>query len=202
LAALPLVAIGTWRDTALGIVAATSIATWTVLLACGPRADAPARAGHLLAGLAFVAGGLVALAALRARPDGLAWAALVLVAAWSNDTGAFVGGKLLGKHRLLPAVSPGKTSEGLAIGAIAGVAGALAAHVWFDAISRDDAIAVGLITAVVGPIGDLSKSLVKRAAGVKDSGTLFLAHGGMLDRIDAVLFDALGVLAYVTAVHG
>ncbi|MGE5187220.1 MAG: phosphatidate cytidylyltransferase, partial [Acidobacteriota bacterium] len=179
---------------------ATSIATWTLLLARGPRADAPTRAGHVLAGVAFVASGLVALAALRARPEGLAWATLVLVTAWANDTGAFLGGKLLGQRRLLPAVSPGKTREGLAIGGLVGVAGALVTALGFDAVSRDDAITVGILAAIAGPIGDLCKSMIKRAAGAKDSGSLFLAHGGMLDRIDAVLFDAVAVLAYLAVI--
>ena len=201
LPALPLIARDTWPSIALAIVAAVSAATWALLLVRGPRREAPACVGHVLAGMAFVASGLVALAELRAGADGLAWSAIVLIAAWANDTGAFVGGKLLGKHKLLPAVSPGKTREGLAIGAIVGVAGAMAADLWFDAISRDDAIMVGIIAAVLGPIGDLCKSMLKRSAGVKDSGSLFLAHGGMLDRIDAVLFDAMGVLAYVLLVQ-
>jgi len=201
LCGLPLVAPDNWASIALVILVMASMATWTLLLAYGPRLEAPAHAGHLLAGLAFVAGGLVALAVLRARPDGLAWSAIVLVTAWANDTGAFLGGKLLGHHLLLPSVSPGKTREGLAIGALVGVAAAIATHLWCDAISREDAIMIGIIAAVLGPIGDLSKSMLKRAAGAKDSGRLFLAHGGMLDRIDAVLFDSVGVLGYLTLIH-
>ncbi len=201
LPALPFILSQTWQPVALAIVVATSMATWSFLVAYGPRREAPAHAGHVLAGVAFVASGLTALAVLRARPDGLAWSVIVLAAAWANDTGAFLGGKLLGSHLLLPSVSPGKTREGLAVGAIVGTGGALVTHLCFSAISRDDAIVIAIITAVLGPIGDLSKSMLKRAAGVKESGSLFLAHGGMLDRIDAVLFDAVGVLAYVTLAH-
>lgn len=201
LCGLPLIAADGWASIALVIVVTASMATWACLLAYGPRPEAPASVGHLLAGVAFVAGGLIALAVLRARPDGLAWSAIVLATAWGNDTGAFLGGKLLGNRPLLPAVSPGKTREGLAIGAVVGIAAAIATQLWFDAITRDDAIMVGIIAAVLGPIGDLSKSMLKRAGGAKDSGKLFLAHGGMLDRIDAVLFDAVGVLGYVTLVH-
>lgn len=201
LCGLPLLAPDDWPSIVLAIVVVASMATWTVLLVCGPRPEAPSHAGHQLASIAFVAGGLGALAVLRARPDGLAWTTIVLATAWANDTGAFVGGKLLGKHLLLPPVSPGKTREGLAIGALVGIAAALATQLGFDAITPADALAIGLIAAVLGPIGDLSKSMLKRAAGVKDSGKLFLAHGGMLDRIDAVLFDAVGVLGYVTLTH-
>ncbi len=201
LCGLPLVAPDTWASIALPIVAVTSMATWAFLLAYGPRHEAPAHAGHLFAGIAFVARGVIALAVLRARPDGLGWSTIVLATAWGNDTGAFLGGKLLGNHLLLPEVSPGKTREGLAVGAVVGIAAAIATELCFESITRDDAIMIGIIAAVLGPVGDLSKSMLKRAAGAKDSGRLFLAHGGMLDRIDAVLFDAVGVLGYVTLTH-
>ena len=199
LPALPLEVSASWPAVALAIVAAVSAITWIALLLFGPRGDAPLRAGHVLGGLAFVGTGLVALAALRARPDGLAWSATVLIATWANDTGAFFGGHLLGRHHVFVPVSPGKTWEGLVAGAATGIAAALVARLGFTALSLADALAVGGIAAVLGPLGDLCKSMVKRAAGVKDSGRLFLAHGGMLDRIDAVLLDAPGVLAYVIA---
>lgn len=197
LPAVPLVVHAAWSAVVLAIVATTSVVTWASMLVFGPREEAPGRAGHVLAGIVFVASGLVALAVLRARTDGLAWATIVLVAAWSNDTGAFIGGKLLGRHSLLPSVSPGKTREGLATGALAGIGGAAATHLWFPEISLRDAVIVGFIAAVFGPIGDLCKSMLKRAAGAKDSGRLFRAHGGMLDRIDAVLIDALAVVGYL-----
>lgn len=195
--ASPIVFGSKWPQIAIVALAVTSTVAWTVVLATGPRVEAPARVGHVLAGLVFVGSGLTALAMLRARPDGLAWSTLVLATAWSNDTAAFLGGKLLGRHRLLPAVSPGKTWEGLATGALGGIVGALVTRACFRVISLRDAILVGTIAAVVGPIGDLNKSMLKRAAGAKDSGTLFGAHGGMLDRIDALLYDAIAVASYV-----
>ncbi|HEU4729554.1 MAG TPA: phosphatidate cytidylyltransferase [Kofleriaceae bacterium] len=199
LPALPWAVGDRWPEAAVGVVAASSIAAWTALLVRGPRSDAPARAGLLVGGLVYIATGVVALAALRARPDGLSWSACVLIAAWGNDTGAFLGGKLVGRHHMIPAVSPGKTWEGLACGAIAGLAASLGAQRWFTGLTLRDALAIGAIAAVAGPIGDLCKSMVKRAAGVKDSGKIFLSHGGMLDRIDAILFDAPAVLAYLAA---
>ena len=205
LPALPWAAGERWPAAVLAVVAVGSMATWTAVLFRGPRGDAPTRAGLLVGGLLFVAVGLVALAALRARPDGLSWSAGVLIAAWANDTGAFLGGKLVGRHRLIPAVSPGKTWEGLAIGGAAGVGAMLGAHPHLAGLALRDSLAIGVIAAIVGPIGDLCKSMVKRAAGVKDAGRLFLAHGGMLDRIDAILFDAAAVLVYVsmgTALRG
>jgi phosphatidate cytidylyltransferase len=194
---LPLAMPVTWPAVALGILATSSVTAWTMVLIRKPRLDAPRRSGLLVGGVVYIATGLVSLATLRARPDGLFWSACVLIVTWANDTGAFFGGKLLGRHRLVPTVSPGKTWEGLAAGAVAGIAAAILACRWSGAHSLRDALAIGAIAAVLGPIGDLCKSMVKRAAGVKDTGTLFFAHGGMLDRIDAVLFNAPGVLAYV-----
>ena len=197
LPALPLAVPACWPRVALAVIATSSVITWTVLLLRGPRREAMTWAGLVIGGVVYLSTGLVSLAVLRARPDGLTWSAAVLIATWSNDTGAFLGGKLLGRHRLLPVVSPGKTWEGLVIGAVVGIAATMAARTWFAALSLEDAIVIGVIAAVLGPIGDLCKSMMKRAAGTKDTGRLFLAHGGMLDRIDAILFNAPGVLAYV-----
>ncbi|HSN25025.1 MAG TPA: phosphatidate cytidylyltransferase [Kofleriaceae bacterium] len=201
IAGAPLVVPGRWPLLTVVVLLLASIASWTFLLARGPRGDAPARAGHVLAGIVFAGAGLAALAMLRSRADGLAWTAIVLAAAWSNDTGAFLGGKLLGRHRLLPVVSPGKTWEGLGFGAAAGLMGGLVAAACSPALSTRDGCVVGALAAIVGPVGDLTKSMVKRAAGAKDSGTLFRAHGGMLDRIDAVSYDAIAVAVYVAFVH-
>jgi phosphatidate cytidylyltransferase len=195
--ALPLALPAHSPDAALAVVGGSSLITWTVLLIRGPRRDATRWAGLVIGGIVYISTGLGCLAVLRAHRDGVAWSAAVLIAAWANDTGAFFGGKLLGRHRLLPPVSPGKTWEGLAVGAVVGMVAMVWARTWLGALSLGDAVAIGAIAAVLGPIGDLCKSMMKRAAGTKDSGRLFLAHGGMLDRIDAILFDAPGVLAYV-----
>jgi phosphatidate cytidylyltransferase len=205
LPALPWAGGERWPEMTLGILGASSIVAWTALLAGGPRGDAPVRAGLLVSGIVYIATGLVALAALRARPAGLSWSAGVLISAWANDTGAFLGGKVAGRHRMLPAVSPGKTWEGLACGAVTGLGASLGAGYLLAGLTVGDRVAIGAIAAVAGPIGDLCKSMVKRAAGVKDAGKILLAHGGMLDRIDAILFDAPAVLAYLavsTALHG
>jgi len=199
LPALPLALPAHWPHAALAIVGASSALTWTVLLISGPRREAMKWAGLVIGGVVYISTGLVSLAVLRARPDGLAWSAVVLIATWANDTGAFLGGNAFGRHRLLATVSPGKTWEGFAVGAVVGIVAAVVARTWFGALSVEDAVVIGVLAAVLGPIGDLCKSMMKRAAGTKDTGRLFLAHGGMLDRIDAILLDAPGVLAYVVA---
>lgn len=110
---------------------------------------------------------------------------------WLSDAGAYAIGSIWGRHKLIPLISPGKTVEG-AVGALAiAVAAALAARGWFfTALTAGDAIALGLLLGAFGMVGDLSESLMKRAAGIKDSGWLLPGHGGILDRTDSLLFAA------------
>lgn len=119
-------------------------------------------------------------------PFGLHLFLLVWLATMAADTGAYAAGKTLGKHKLCPAVSPGKTVEG----AIGGVVGAILLA-WplgaWAGIAAGHAIALGVLIAVVGLIGDLSKSIIKRDIGVKDFGALIPGHGGVLDRFDSLL---------------
>jgi len=128
---------------------------------------------------------------LRALPDGLAWVALALLTTWASDTGAYLLGRAIGRHRLCPQLSPGKTCEGLGGGLIGGllaggVIGALAGH-WSGAIGWSNGLAVGALVAIVAPIGDLIVSMMKREVGVKDSGNLIPGHGGVLDRTDSLM---------------
>lgn len=108
-----------------------------------------------------------------------------------TDTGAFYVGRSVGRHKLAPRISPGKTVEG-AIGgfATAMVTGVLCKLIFFHEIPVTHAIALGAAIGIVGQIGDLAESMLKRGAGVKDSGNLLPGHGGMLDRIDSILFCA------------
>ncbi len=108
-----------------------------------------------------------------------------------TDTGAYYVGRSLGRHKLAPRISPGKTIEG-AIGGfvMAVVTGVLCKMIFFHEIPITHAIALGAAIGLVGQIGDLAESMLKRGAGVKDSGNLLPGHGGMLDRIDSILFCA------------
>ncbi|HEY6106973.1 MAG TPA: phosphatidate cytidylyltransferase, partial [Anaeromyxobacteraceae bacterium] len=116
---------------------------------------------------------------------------------WANDTFAYFAGSLFGRHRLLERVSPQKTWEGFAGGALGSVAGALAVRaLLLGPVPLWAALAVAAGGAVLGPLGDLAESMLKRAAGVKDSGRLIPGHGGLLDRIDALLFVAPWVYAF------
>jgi phosphatidate cytidylyltransferase len=107
------------------------------------------------------------------------------------DTGAYYTGRLLGRHKLAPRISPGKTIEGAVGGLIAAIAaGPLSRLVFYPEISIVHALVLGGLIGVLGPVGDLSESMLKRGADVKDSGKLLPGHGGMLDRVDSVLFCA------------
>jgi len=116
----------------------------------------------------------------------------VLLAVWLGDTFAYAGGRLLGRHKMAPATSPGKTWEGFIFGTAATVLVTFFAlypkrH---EFLTIRQSIILGVVLALSGPIGDLFESLLKRDAGVKDSGSLLGGHGGMLDRLDAFLFAA------------
>jgi phosphatidate cytidylyltransferase len=150
--------------------------------------------GGTVLGVAWIGLGLVYLIALRDLPAHGRLAALaVLLAVWGGDTLAFFAGRLVGRHKLAPRISPGKTWEGLVAGTIATV------FITFVALyderrhflSIGQAILLGLAIAVAAPLGDLFESLLKRDMGVKDSGRVLAGHGGMLDRIDAQLFASI-----------
>jgi phosphatidate cytidylyltransferase len=155
-----------------------------------PRMGAPGLAVTVL-GLVWIGLPLAHGVLLRDLPHGDSVVIDVLVGTFVGDTGAYLGGRAFGRRPLAPSISPNKTVEGWAIGVVAAVAGVWFAGLYQDWLSGPQALVLGLTVALVAPVGDLMESYVKRDAGVKDSGTLFGAHGGALDRLDAVLFAAV-----------
>lgn len=119
---------------------------------------------------------------------GLGWYLLAQIVTWLSDVGAYLVGRSWGRNKLAPAISPGKTIEGAIGGLVAGALGALACA-WAFALPLPlpAAVAVGAVLSAVGQAGDLAESLIKRQAGVKDSGTVIPGHGGIFDRIDSLL---------------
>jgi phosphatidate cytidylyltransferase len=108
-----------------------------------------------------------------------------------SDTGAFYTGRLLGRHKLAPSISPGKTWEGAVGGMLASLAMAALAHFWFFSnLSLKAALPLAAAMNVLGVIGDLTESALKRSAGAKDAANILPGHGGLLDRLDSLLFNA------------
>ena len=140
-------------------------------------------------GLIWIGLGFAHAVMLRELVHGSAIVFLVLIATFLTDTGAYFGGKAFGRRQLAASISPAKTVEGLLIGIVVGTAAAWFTGLYFDWLSGVDALILGASVALIAPLGDLFESYVKREAGVKDSGTIFGAHGGVLDRLDAVCFS-------------
>jgi phosphatidate cytidylyltransferase len=142
---------------------------------------------------------LASVVGLRLR-FGVGWVILAFVVSWANDTFAYFAGHAWGRHKLFERVSPKKTWEGFAGGAAGSLAGALVTRAILPelrgALEPWEALAIGAGAAVLGPLGDLAESMIKRGAGVKDSGKIIPGHGGLLDRIDALLFVAPWVYVF------
>jgi len=146
----------------------------------------------------FVSVPLAWLALMRRDvPHGASYVVMTLMFAWFGDTGGYFAGRFLGKHKLYEAVSPKKTVEG-AVGSLVGsVCGGLLAHFWFlPSIPLLHVVPLALVAGALGQAGDLGESLLKRSTGVKDSGAIVPGHGGILDRIDALVLTSTVVYLY------
>jgi len=128
---------------------------------------------------------------LMADPDGAKWLLFLTTITAASDTGAYFTGKSLGKHKLCPSISPGKTVEGFIGGMLCGTLfSVLVALALFDQVNIFRFIAAAMALTVIGVVGDLIESLLKRSMGVKDSGSILPGHGGILDRADSLLLTA------------
>ncbi len=156
------------------------------------RSDITSSMAITLFGLFWIAIPLAHAVLLRDLPDhGAALVVNVLVGTFVADTGAYAVGRLFGSTPLAPKLSPNKTVEGLIGGIVIGTLGVWCAGLYQDWLSGVDALILGLAVASVAWIGDLFESMIKRDLGTKDTGTLFGPHGGLLDRLDAVLFTVV-----------
>jgi len=142
-------------------------------------------------GVAWIGVALAHGVLLRELPHGAGIIVDILVGTFVGDSGAYIGGRWFGRRKLAPGVSPNKTVEGLLIGMFTALLATWLAGTYQDWLSGTDALLLGLAVALAAPLGDLFESFIKRDAGTKDSGRLFGAHGGALDRLDAVLFTAV-----------
>lgn len=208
-------AFGAWADRALTLLLALVLATPVVAVSRRSAEDSPMLSvTATIAGVLYTGGTLAFALLLRHLPDSVAadshdplegrlLVLYPLVVIWASDSAAYFAGKRFGRTRMAPQVSPGKTMEGGVAGlAAAVIVGALAGFVMRDlasfAVSPGSGALIGLALGVAGQLGDLAESLLKREAGVKDSGALLPGHGGVLDRFDALFFSL--PVAYVLLV--
>jgi phosphatidate cytidylyltransferase len=182
-------------------IAAVLLTLWRL----GDVSTAALRMMAVIFGPVYLGGGLGAgvLLHLDGKADGPGFVLLSLMLSWLSDTGAYFAGRFLGKKKLYEAVSPKKTVAG-AFGGIGGaVAGALLAHFFYlRSLPLVDGLALAIVAGAVGQAGDLGESLLKRSFGVKDSGGIVPGHGGLLDRVDALLFTSAITYGYLRFVRG
>lgn len=197
---------GAGAESVFYAVSGSIIVLWTLALGRADRINTVAtRIGHLLAAYAYVGvlfGALLALVKApnptEVAPFQAGWLLLPMFVIFAGDTGAYFAGRAFGRHRLAPIVSPKKTWEGAIGGLFASVAGGYLA--WWvlplpEAMTAVHVLILSIPAAILGQVGDLCESLVKRSVGVKDSGKILYGHGGILDRVDALVFAAPWFLA-------
>lgn len=180
--------LGAERNVLMALMASFPLVFLLILLQ--PKGGAPGISVTML-GLTWIGLALAHAVLLRRLPHGEAVLIDVLVGTFLGDTGAYLGGRQIGRTKLAPHVSPNKTVEGLGCGFVVAIAAVWCAGLYQDWLSGTDALILGAAVALMAPIGDLFESYLKRDAGTKDTGTLFGAHGGALDRLDAVMFTVV-----------
>lgn len=174
------------------------------LLRLGDTATAGLRMMAGAAGPLYLGVGLTTLAIVRRDlgETGPGWVTLTLCFAWIADTGGYFFGRFLGRRKLYEAISPKKTRAGL-LGAVLGAvfSAVVARFSFLPDLDLRDGLFLGLLAGTFGQLGDLVESLLKRSIGIKDSGTLVPGHGGILDRVDALLITAPIVYLYLLWTH-
>jgi phosphatidate cytidylyltransferase len=156
-----------------------------------------ANLGKIFLGIFFIGHLFAFIAMLKIFPYGGKWILFTLTIVWFGDTGAYFVGKSIGKHKLSPVVSPNKTWEGSFGGIIASLIAGYLATLYIPTLAIKVALPLAMVAGAFGQIGDLAESLLKRSYGVKDSGSIIPGHGGILDRIDSILFAAPLVFMYL-----
>jgi len=192
-------ASGPWLASALaGLIMALLIG---LLVGRRDPKGAASRLSITLLGVVYVAGLLSFPALLRAMDQGRTYVFYLALVTWAGDIGAFYVGTMLGRHRLSPSISAQKTVEGGLGGLVCSVLASCLAKVWFwDRLGIGQSLALGLGLGVMGQVGDLCESMLKRSFGVKDAGGLIPGHGGLLDRLDSLLFT--GPVLYLAVLAG
>jgi phosphatidate cytidylyltransferase len=169
------------------------------LVRVNPVESAGLRAGWVVGGPFYLGALFGTIVQLFDHDHGGQWVVLLMLYAFGSDTAAYFVGRAFGKHKLYESVSPKKTVEGSLGGLFGALVGGLVAHFWFlPTLGLVHAVILSIIATAAGQAGDLCESLLKRSVGVKDSGKMLPGHGGILDRVDALVFAAGVVFLYRT----
>jgi phosphatidate cytidylyltransferase len=161
-------------------------------------ADAARDVAYAALGFLYIPFLLMHLVMLHRTTYGWQWLLVIMLIVMTNDSAAYYTGCAFGKHRLYPLVSPKKSIEGALGGVIGSICGTmLARYTFFPQLSLTDALLTAVLIGILGQTGDLFESLLKRSFGVKDSGNSIPGHGGVLDRLDSIIFAAPAMYYYV-----
>jgi len=162
-------------------------------------ADAASEVAYTILAFIYIPFLLMHLVMLRQTQFGVQWLLVIMLIVMTNDTAAYYTGCTFGRNKLYPLVSPKKSIEGALGGLLGSVCGTLLSKfTFFQQLTLVDALVTAIVIGMLGQVGDLFESLLKRSFGVKDSGTIFPGHGGVLDRLDSILFAAPATYYYVT----
>jgi phosphatidate cytidylyltransferase len=190
-----------WQNETWLLLAIVALVALALAMRVDDLARTLPRAGLLFIGVVYIFGGWKCAILLREiNPH---WLMFGLLVNWAGDIGAYYVGRKLGRHRLAPRVSPGKSWEGAAASVVASVIFAGAYLMRFvGGMALANAIGITVAANIAGQFGDLAESAMKRGAGMKDSGTILPGHGGFLDRVDSTLFALPVIYAYLRVVGG
>jgi phosphatidate cytidylyltransferase len=192
---------GTQRDV-LEVAVLTLPVAFLVVVGRGQQQATTVSIAGTLLGVYWIGMAWAHAELLRQLPHGDGVIIDIAVGTFLGDTGAYLGGRIFGRRALAPTISPHKTVEGLFCGMLVAVLSVFVAGLYQTWLTQGDALVLGIAVAVLAPLGDLFESLVKRDAGTKDAGQLFGAHGGALDRLDAVMFTAVaGYYIWFALIH-
>jgi phosphatidate cytidylyltransferase len=193
-----LVAAYASRPALFGVVLAFSLYGGFALSLRSSRGQSPASdVAWTLLVVGWIGGGGAAATSLLVAASGRSLLTAFILVAAADDVGAFFVGRTWGRHKLAPRVSPGKTWEGFAGGLGAAVAAGAVAGAVVEPLGVIGGVVLGTLCGLIAPVGDLVESLFKREMGIKDSGRLLPGHGGVLDRLDALIFCAPAAYIYV-----
>lgn len=194
----PLFAICAWQDASPGFEIAGALVLPLVWLIIKRSGSAFHSWAWTSLGLLYAAWLPAHAILLRNTEDGRGWLFIAVFATFAVDIAAYFGGRAFGRHKLAPAISPGKTVEGAAFGFIGGILTAWAISIPFDFLPTGEALMAGAVIGVVSQVGDLAESMIKRSVSVKDTGVIIPGHGGILDRIDSLVFSIPAVYYFFT----